>query len=57
MSPCIAAKLATWEQKRAKEIEQAANEAAAEGEELRISAEQEELLKQEALEAATAECR
>lgn len=57
LSPCVAKKVSEWEKKRDHEMALASKEAADRGEELRVSAGQEEMVKQEALEQATTDCR
>ena len=57
LSACVAKKMSEWEKKRDNEMALASKEAADRGEELRISAGQEEMVKQEALEKATSECK
>ena len=57
LSACVAKKMSEWEKKRESEIAKAGKEAEARGEELRISAGQDELVRQEALEQATTDCR
>lgn len=57
LSPCVETKLAAWEKKRSDEVEQAVASARAAGEEFRSSAGMEELMRQEALAAATSACK
>lgn len=57
LSACVAKKMSEWEKKRESEMALAGKEAEARGEELRVSAGQEEMVKQEALEKATSDCR
>lgn len=57
LSPCVEAKLVAWEKKRSDELDHAADAARANGEELRSSAGMEELMRQDALAAATSECK
>lgn len=57
LSPCVEAKQVAWEKKRSDEVDHAADAARANGEEFRSSAGLEELMRQEALAAATAECK
>lgn len=57
LSPCVETKLAAWEKKRSDEVEHAVAIARAAGEEFRSSAGMEELMRQEALTAATSECK
>jgi hypothetical protein len=57
LSTCVTNKMSAWEKKHDAEIALAEKEAQAKGEELRISAGQEELAKQEVLDKATADCR
>ncbi|MFZ6656540.1 hypothetical protein [Undibacterium sp. TJN19] len=57
LSACVAKKMSEWEKKRDNDMALASKEAADRGEELRVSAGQEELMKQEALDKATLDCR
>lgn len=57
LSPCVETKLAAWEKQHSNEVEQAAASARAAGEEFRSSAGMEELMRQEALAAATSACK
>lgn len=57
LSPCVETKLMAWEKQHSNEVEQAAASARAVGEEFRSSAGMEELVRQEALAAATSECK
>jgi len=53
---CVKRKMAKWEQERQKEIEEWCADLAKQGEECRISAGQDELVRQDALEKITAQC-
>lgn len=54
---CVASKMAVWEKQHEKEIGQAAAAARAKGEEFQMSAGMDAMVRQEALDKATAECR
>lgn len=57
VSPCVEAKMVAWEKQHSGEVEQAAAAARAAGEEYRSSAGMEELVRNEAIAAATSECK
>jgi len=56
-SPCVDAKIAAWDKQHSSEVDQAAAAARAAGEEFRSSAGMEELVRNEAIAAATSECK
>lgn len=57
MSPCVAAKMTQYDAQRSREIDEMGKAAKARDEELQISAGPEELMRQEALDKATADCK
>lgn len=57
LSSCAAAKMKAFDEGRSKEIDAMGKEARAKGEELQISAGPEELMRQEALDKANADCK
>lgn len=57
VSPCLEVKMETWDKQHSSEVEQAAAAAKAAGEEFRSSAGMEELVRNEAIAAATSECK
>ena len=57
VSPCVEAKMVAWDKQHSGEVEQAAAAAQAAGEEFRSSVGMEELVRNEAIAAATSECK
>ncbi|KAB8059904.1 hypothetical protein GCN74_11035 [Janthinobacterium sp. FT14W] len=57
VSPCVEAKMVAWDKQHSSEVEQAAAAATAAGEEFRSSAGMEELVRNEAIAAATSTCK
>ena len=57
VSPCVEAKMVAWDKQHSSEVDQAAAAARAAGEEFRSSAGMEELVRNEAIAAATSECK
>lgn len=57
VSPCVEAKMVVWDKQHSSEVDQAAAAARAAGEEFRSSAGMEELVRNEAIAAATSECK
>ena len=57
LSSCAAAKMKVFDEGRSKEIDAMGKEAGTKGEELQISAGSEELMRQEALDKANADCK
>ena len=57
ISPCVEAKMVAWNKQHSSEVDQAAAAARAAGEEFRSSAGMEELVRNEAIAAATSECK
>lgn len=57
LSSCVEAKMVAWDKQHSSEVDQAAAAARAAGEEFRTSAGMEELVRNEAIAAATSECK